>query len=175
MQRSAVYLGLWGVSPFLTAGAMGKTFCMPSVRTYGLAIMACLFTVHVQAAWKQVSCPQEIDLEHFHFVLFTFQTISSIGINHFTMPFIMTTWFFMLVTSEYGDVRRNRRASAYFSDFGSLAVLARLSELNAQREAEEQAEAAAEAAAAQARNLRRKSMGSIPNSRAFSTVSWDVV
>ena len=54
--RSADYMGLWGVSTFLTAGAMAKTFFMPGARTYILAIMACLFTVGVQVAWKQVSC-----------------------------------------------------------------------------------------------------------------------
>ena len=56
MNRSAVYMGLWGVSPFLTAGALAVTFRMPGVRTYSMAIMACLFTFYVQAAWKQASC-----------------------------------------------------------------------------------------------------------------------
>ena len=54
--RSADYMELGGVSTFLTAGAMAKAFFMPGARTYILAIMACLFTVDVEVAWKQASC-----------------------------------------------------------------------------------------------------------------------
>ena len=36
------------------------------------------------------------------------------------MPFVMTTWFFLLVTSKHGDVKRNRRATAYFEDISRL-------------------------------------------------------
>ena len=53
--RSAVYSGIWGFSPFLTAGALAKTFFAPSsARVVIVAVMACLFTVGAQVAWTQV-------------------------------------------------------------------------------------------------------------------------
>ena len=76
----AVYAGIWGYCPLLTAGAVGGYFVVLTPSAIPSTILAIASTVALQA--------------------FLTPVMKVIGIPVFTLPFVFVTWIFLLLTTE---------------------------------------------------------------------------
>lgn len=72
----SIHVGLYSFSAILTAIALGATFNKPSLRVTLFTIIAIIFTVFVQGALNTALLP--------------------LGIPALTMPFVLTTWLFLI-------------------------------------------------------------------------------
>jgi len=82
---SSIYMGVWGYSPLLTAGAM-VLFTKPTLRSLPLHLLAVTFTVLVHSFLSPI--------------LLTFH------LPTFTIPFVLATWAFLLLSTGEGVVER---------------------------------------------------------------------
>merc|ERR1711936_59655 len=80
-----VYIGVWSYSPLLTAGAT-VFFTQPSLRSLPLHLFAVLVTVVLHSSLSPI-------LLTFHLPVFT-------------LPFVITSWFFLLFSTGNDAVIR---------------------------------------------------------------------
>lgn len=82
----AVYAGIWGYCPLLTAGAIGGYFAILTPRSTPLVLLGILSTVAVQIAVQPVMQVCKLPV--------------------FTIPFVLTSWFCLLVNTDNSTLIR---------------------------------------------------------------------
>lgn len=83
---SGIEAGLYSFSAVLTAVALGSTFNKPSWNVLGYTLLGVIFTVFVQAAMNVL--------------------LSPFGIPTLTMPFVLSSWLFLLPNKDIMPTHR---------------------------------------------------------------------
>jgi urea transporter len=86
-----IYAGVWGYCPLLTAGAVGGFFVVLTPSSIPVTLLAIISTCAVQS--------------------FLIPVLQVVDMPVFTIPFVLTTWIFLLLTTENSAVVRTENIS----------------------------------------------------------------